>query len=45
MPKRYGFIEFRFEDVARIAAETMNNYMMFDHIVKCMSVYLFSLWL
>ncbi|UXI18010.1 GA-binding protein subunit beta-1-like [Sarcoptes scabiei] len=34
-PKNYGFIEFRFRDVAKIAAETMNNYLMFDHIVKC----------
>ncbi|KAJ6224848.1 hypothetical protein RDWZM_003393 [Blomia tropicalis] len=34
-PKGYGFIEFEFEDVAKIAAETMNNYLMFDHIVKC----------
>jgi len=34
-PKNYGFIEFQFEDVGKIAAETMNNYLMFDHIVKC----------
>lgn len=34
-PKNYGFIEFQFEDVAKIAADTMNNYLMFDHIVKC----------
>lgn len=34
-PKNYGFIEFRFEDVAEIAAKTMDNYLMFDRIVKC----------
>ena len=34
-PKNYGFIEFQFEDVAKIAADTMNNYLMFDHIIKC----------
>ncbi|OTF76743.1 RNA-binding protein-like protein, partial [Euroglyphus maynei] len=34
-PKNYGFIEFRFEDVAEIAAQTMDNYLMFDRIVKC----------
>lgn len=34
-PKKYAFVEFEFADVAKIAAETMNNYLMFDKIVKC----------
>ncbi|CAK9296486.1 unnamed protein product [Gordionus sp. m RMFG-2023] len=33
--KGYGFIEFDDENVAKIAAETMNNYLMFDKILKC----------
>ena len=31
----YGFIEFADKDVAQIAAETMNNYLMFNKILKC----------
>lgn len=31
----YGFVEFQDEDVARIAAETMNNYLMFNKVLKC----------
>lgn len=33
--KGYGFIEFDNIEVARIAAETMNNYLMFNRILKC----------
>ncbi|CAG2116520.1 unnamed protein product, partial [Medioppia subpectinata] len=33
--RNYGFVEFEFEEVAKIAAQTMDNYLMFDHIVKC----------
>jgi len=33
--RNYGFIEFEFEEVAKIAAQTMDNYLMFDHILKC----------
>lgn len=33
--KAIAFIEFVFEDVARIVAETMNNYLMFEKILKC----------
>jgi hypothetical protein len=32
--KGYAFIEFAYEEVAKIAADTMNNYLMFDHILK-----------
>jgi len=33
--RNYGFIEFECEEVAKIVAQTMNNYLMFDHILKC----------
>ena len=33
--KGYGFIEFESKEVAEIAAETMNNYLMFNKILKC----------
>ncbi|KAK6461007.1 hypothetical protein DFJ63DRAFT_214294 [Scheffersomyces coipomensis] len=33
--KHYGFIEFENVDVAKIAAETMNNYLLFGHLLKC----------
>ncbi|CDK29046.1 unnamed protein product [Kuraishia capsulata CBS 1993] len=33
--KHYGFIEFALYEVAKIAAETMNNYLIFGHILKC----------
>lgn len=32
--KGYAFIEFRYPEVAEIAAEAMNNYMMFKNIIK-----------
>lgn len=31
----FAFVEFKYEEVARIVAETMNNYLMFDRLVKC----------
>ncbi len=31
----YGFIEFENDEVAKIAAETMNNYLMFNKLLKC----------
>ena len=31
----YAFIEFEDEETARIAAKTMNNYILFEKIVKC----------
>lgn len=34
-PKGYAFVEFEFEEVARIAAEAMNNYLMFERLIKC----------
>ena len=33
--KHFAFIEFASKDVASIAAQTMNNYLMFGHILKC----------
>lgn len=33
--KHYAFIEFASETVAKIVAETMNNYLMYGHILKC----------
>jgi nucleolar protein 15 len=33
--KGYGFIEFGDKDVAQIAAVTMNNYLMFNKVLKC----------
>lgn len=33
--KGYAFVEFKYEEVAKIAAEAMNNYLMFDKLVKC----------
>lgn len=36
--KHYAFIEFESEDVAQIVAETMNNYLLFEHMLKCTTV-------
>ena len=33
--KGYGFVEFENKSVAEIAADTMNNYLMFNKILKC----------
>ena len=33
--KHYAFIEFQSSAVAKIAAETVDNYLMFGHILKC----------
>lgn len=33
--KHYAFIEFASTVVAKIVAETMNNYLMYGHILKC----------
>ena len=33
--KGYAFVEFEYDEVARIAAETMNNYLMFGKLLKC----------
>ncbi|KAF8544040.1 hypothetical protein BDD12DRAFT_817673 [Trichophaea hybrida] len=33
--KHYAFLEFSDEDVAQIVADTMNNYLLFGHILKC----------
>ncbi|CUS08412.1 unnamed protein product [Tuber aestivum] len=33
--KHYAFIEFADADVATIVADTMNNYLLFGHILKC----------
>jgi len=31
----YAFVEFLYQDVAKIVADTMNNYLMFEKLVKC----------
>ena len=31
----YAFVEFRFMEVAKIVAETMNNYLMYEKLMKC----------
>jgi len=33
--KHYAFIEFSDGEVAQIVADTMNNYLLFGHILKC----------
>merc|ERR1712142_65732 len=33
--KGYGYVQFAEEEVAKIAADAMNNYMMFDKLLKC----------
>ena len=33
--KHYAFVEFASATVAKIVAETMNNYLMYSHILKC----------
>ena len=33
--KHYGFIEFDSSDVAQIVAETMDNYLLMGHIMRC----------
>lgn len=33
--KHYAFLEFKNADVAKIVADTMDNYLMFGHILKC----------
>ncbi len=33
--KGFGFVEFACDEVAKIAAETMNNYLMFNKLLKC----------
>lgn len=33
--KHYGFIEFNSFQVAKVAAEAMNNYLIFGHLLKC----------
>ncbi|KAI5965098.1 NOP15 [Candida theae] len=34
-PKHFAYIEFESVEVAKIAAETMNNYLLFGHLLKC----------
>jgi len=31
----YAFVEFKYKEVAQVVSETMNNYLMFDKILKC----------
>jgi len=32
--KGYAFVEFEFEEIAKIAAQSMDNYLMFERLVK-----------
>lgn len=34
-PKHFAFLEFQHGEVAKIVAETMNNYLLFGHLVQC----------
>ena len=36
--KGYAFVEFLYKDVAKVVAETMNNYLMFEKLLKCQLV-------
>ncbi|KAI8879437.1 RNA-binding domain-containing protein [Backusella circina FSU 941] len=36
--KHYAYIEFESADVARIVAETMNNYLLFEKMLKCVVI-------
>lgn len=36
--KGYAFIEFRYPEVAEIAAEAMNNYIMFKNVIKTLFI-------
>ena len=33
--KGFAFVEFACDEVAKIAAQTMNNYLMFNKLLKC----------
>lgn len=33
--KGFAFVEFQCDEVAKIAAQTMNNYLMFNKLLKC----------
>ena len=33
----YAYIQFTHDEVAKIVAETMNNYLMFEKLIKCKS--------
>jgi len=33
--KGYAYVEFKYKEVAETVAETMNNYLMFDKLLKC----------
>lgn len=36
--KGYAFVEFLYKDVAKIVVDTMNNYLMFEKLLKCQLV-------
>lgn len=40
--KGYGFVEFECDEVAKIVAETMDNYLMGERLIKCESFILSS---
>lgn len=33
--KGFAFVEFKCDEVAKIVAQTMNNYLMFNKLLKC----------
>ncbi len=37
--KGFGFVEFACDEVAKIVAETMNNYLMFNKLLKCKGIH------
>jgi nucleolar protein 15 len=38
--KGYAFVKFDSDDVAKIVADTMNNYLVFERLVKCKNGFL-----
>lgn len=41
--KGYAFIEYECDDVAKIVAETMNNYLMGEKLIKCKYIFYIDL--
>ena len=42
--KHYAFLEFEHKDVAEVVAETMDNYLLFSHLLKCTSSWWWRRW-
>ena len=41
--KGYAFVEFQDHEVAKVVADTMNNYLMYERNLKCKFYYLFAI--